>query len=192
MIDRRSVVKLGAGSLAAALVYGPGRVFAAMPARSEAQVWRAVFDERFDEGLAFAEAMASRGVVTLPLRQDVAKIWYEDLRTSLRQCRAPIVGLTDRATLFCLEELARDVGMRVSFRVDHLVRANGLVKHEATGPAVVIEATRNLEGRPGFGRAMAELACGCQVSGPWELAAQKRTGPFSPDATTALVSWRFV
>ena len=78
----------------------------------------AVFDERFDECLAFAGEMNRRGVVTSGIRGDVAKLWYEDLRARLRQGPAPIAGLTDRLALFCLEELARDVGMKVFFRVD--------------------------------------------------------------------------
>lgn len=169
MLERRSVLKLGMASVAGALVNVPIRAFGAMPADSHGSrdeaVHRAVFDERFEESRAFAGEMNRRGVITSSIQGDVAKLWYEDLRDSLRETRRPVAGLTERVTLFCLEELARDVGMKVFFRVDHLVE----------------KAT--------FGQAMAVVACRCDVSGPGDITAQKRTGPFSPEGKTALVSW---
>lgn len=189
MIERRSVLKLGAAGVAGALVNLPVRVLGALPADSHSSIYRAVFDERFEECRAFAGEMNRRGVVTSGIRGDVAKLWYEDLRAGLRQGPAPIAGLTDRVSLFCLEELARDVGMKVFFRVDHMIDKSGHVQHEATGPAPVTEATRTLATGSGFGQAMAALACDCRMSGPGYVAAQKRTGPFSPGNETALVSW---
>lgn len=189
MIARRSVLKLGAASVAGAITGVPMRAFEAMPGDSHGSLYRAVFDERFEECLAFAGELNRRGVTTSGIRGDVAKLWYEDLQARLRQARAPIAGLTDRIALFCLEELARDVSMKVVFRADHLTNKSGHVEHEAAGPALVVEATRALAPEPGFGRAMAALACHCEVSGPGEIAAQKRTGPFSPQNKTALVSW---
>ena len=85
---------------------------------------RAVFDERFAECRAFAAELNSAGVFTSAIRGDVAKLWYDDLRARLSESRVPIAGLTDRVTLFCLEELARDVGMRVIFRADHIMDQN--------------------------------------------------------------------
>ena len=189
MINRRSVLKLSAASVAGALVNVPIRAFGAIPADSHGSLYRAVFDERFEECLAFAGEMNRRGVTTSGIRGDVAKLWYEDLRARLRQGPGAIAGLTDRATLFCLEELARDVGMKVFFRVDHLVDKNGHVQQEAAGPASVVEATRALAAGPGFGQTMAVVACRCEVSRPTDIAAQKRTGPFSPENKTALASW---
>jgi hypothetical protein len=189
MINRRSVLKLGAASIAGPLVNLPIRAFGAMPAGSHGSLYRAVFDERFEECLVFAGEMNHRGVTTSGIRGDVAKLWYEDLRAGLLQRPASIAGLTDRVSLFCLEELARDVGMKVFFRVDHTVYQSGHVQHEAAGPASVVGATRALAAGSGFGQAMAVLACRCEVSGPTNIAAQKRTGPFSPENKTALVSW---
>ena len=71
----------------------------------------------------------------------------------------PIIGLTDRPALFCLEELARDVGMRVIFRADHVMDQGGHAQHTAVGPASLIAVTRNL---PGAGSRI--RACdGCAV-----------------------------
>ena len=105
---------------------------------------RAVFDERYDECLVFARELEYRGVLTRGIRNDVAALWYEDLRPQLRQTSLPFAGLTDRAALFCLEELARDVGMKVLYRIDRTVEQDGRVRHDVTGSAAVVEAARNL------------------------------------------------
>jgi hypothetical protein len=165
MIERRSVLKLGAASVAGALVNVPIQAFGAVSGDSDSSLSRAIFDERFDESLAFADEMNRRGAITSGIRGDVAKLWYRDLRVQLRNNRLPLAGLTDRGTIFFLEELARDLNMRVVFRVDHVLA------------------------QPGYGRAMAGLLCRFSSSEARDTAAQKRTGPFSPKNRVALVSW---
>jgi hypothetical protein len=189
MVDRRKVLKLGAAGIAGVLVDVPIGAWGVMSGAFPNALYRAVFDERFEEGRAFANELRHRGVVTSGIRGDVATLWYEDLQGSLTECRAPIAGLTDRVALFCLEELARDVGMRVCFRVDHLIDVLGHVHHDAAGPAAMVDATRQLASGSGFGRAMAVLASQFDGGRSRDLTAHKRTGPFSPENETALVSW---
>jgi hypothetical protein len=127
---------------------------------------RAVFDERFAECRAFRGRTAQRRrPVTSAIRGDVAKLWYDDLRVHLRENRLPVAGLTDRAALFCLEELARDVGMRVIFRADHMIDQNGHTQHTAVGPASLVAVARNLPQEAGFGRAVAVLFSQFDISG---------------------------
>ncbi|MGA2212231.1 MAG: hypothetical protein ABSH31_03055, partial [Bryobacteraceae bacterium] len=147
MIDRRSALKIGATTLAAALVRGSA--LGKSPSRSGYE--RAVFDERFDACRVFGAQFARSGVPASAIRGDVAELWYEDLRAALSKRRAPIAGLTNRPALFCLEELARDVGMRVILRVDHTLEPD--VRH------VVAQLRR-------FG-----------TLEPRDASAQKRTGP---------------
>jgi len=194
MVNRRNVMKIGAAAVAGVLVNLPvlGRNVA--PARAHGAFQRAVFDERFAECQAFAAELHSAGVLTSAIRGDVARLWYDDLRADLSEDRLPVAGLTDRVALFCLEELARDVGMRVIFRADHVIDPNGHAQHTAVGPASLVAATRQLTTERGFGRAMAGICSQFDIralhcSGPGDTAAQKRTGPFSPDDKTALVSW---
>ena len=164
MVNRRSVLQqIGAATVVAALVEMPG--LAKNGPLSLCVIQRAVFDERFAESRAFGDQLCRAGVFTSAIDGDVAKLWYEDLRTQLRQNRAPVAGLTDRIALFCLEELARDVGMRVIFRVDH-------VNDES-----------------GFGRTMAHLISHFDRNEPRDASAQKRSGPFSREGTATLVSW---
>jgi hypothetical protein len=191
MVNRRSVMKIGAATVAGAVVSLPVLGRNAAPARAYGAYERAVFDARFAACRAFATELHSAGVPTSAIRGDVAMLWYGDLRAHLRENRLPVAGLTDRAALFCLEELARDVGMRVIFRADHIIDRdqNGHARHTAVGSASLVAATCNLPPEAGFGRAMARLFSQFDIGEPGDLAAQKRTGPFSPENKTALVSW---
>ena len=189
MVDRRSILKIGAATVAGALVKMP--VFARNQSLTRAHVafHRAVFDERFAECREFAAELHSAGVFPSAIRGDVAGLWYEDLRAHLRDTHLPAAGLTDRAALFCLEELARDVSMRVIFRADHLIDQNGQTKHTAVGPESLVAIASNLPRDAGFGRAVAVLFSQFDSNEPRDMAAKKRTGPFSPENKTALVSW---
>jgi len=160
VIDRRSVMKIGATTAAGALVHMSA--FGKGPLRSGYE--RAVFDERFEPCRVFGAEFARAGVPTSAIRGDVAELWYGDLRAALSKRRAPIAGLTNRTALFCLEELARDVGMRVVLRVDHMIE-------------------------PDARHAVAQLLSRFDSREPRDVSAQKRTGPFSPENRTALVSW---
>ena len=189
MVNRRIVLKLGGAGVMGAILNLPGQPLHATRVSSHGSRRRAVFDERFEDSLAFAGELNRGGVVASGIRGDVAELWYEDLRTHLREGPAPIAGLTDRTALFCLEELVRDVGLKVFFRVDHLIDPNGYVRHRGFGPASLVEAVRYLAPRPGFGQIMARLASHVDFDETGDIAALKRTGPHSPEGRTALVSW---
>ncbi len=111
MVNRRCVMKIGAATVAGALVDLPVSRRNLATARAHGTFQRAVFDERFAECRAFAAELHSTSVLTSAIRGDVAMLWYGDLRAHLRENRLPVAGLTDRAAIFCLEDLARDVGM---------------------------------------------------------------------------------
>ncbi len=121
MFNRRSVLKIGAATVTGALVKMPVSGRSLSPEQAHIAFHRAVFDERFAECRGFAAELRSTGVCTSAIRGDVAELWYDDLRVRLRENRLPVAGLTDRAALFCLEELSRDVDMRVIFRADHSI-----------------------------------------------------------------------
>jgi hypothetical protein len=189
MLNRRNILKIGAATVTGALVKTPLTGGSLSPVRAHTAFHRAVFDERFSECRGFAAELYSAGVFTSAIRGDVAKLWYDDLRVHLRENRSPVAGLTDRPALFCLEELARDVGMRVIFRADHIIDQNGNVQHTAVGPASLIAFARSLPPDIGFGRAIAVAFGRFDITEPRDTSPQKRTGPFSPENKTALVSW---
>ncbi len=189
MVNRRSLLKIGAATVAGGFVKMPGDGRSLPAVRANIAFHRAIFDDRFPECRVFAAELRTAGVRTSAIRGDVAKLWYDDLRGHLRENRLPFAGLTDRAALFCLEELARDVGMRAIFRADHIISQNGHTQHTAVGPASLVAVTHNLPPVAGFGRAMAALFSQFDIGEPRDTSAQKRTGPFSPENKTALVSW---
>lgn len=191
MIDRRSALKLGAAGMAGAVVGLPGPALGAARLASAGPLHRAVFDARFEESAAFADELGRRGVASVEGGPDLATLWHGDLQVNLAPTRAPIAGLTPRATLFCLEELARSAGMRVAYRVEHLIDERGHVAHDPSGPAAIVAEARTLP-ESGFGRRMAVLAAEFDARDCRDTSALKRTGPFAPVGKTALVSWVIV
>jgi hypothetical protein len=189
MVNRRSVLKIGAATVAGVLVKVPVSGGNLSQRRAHIAFHRAVFDERFTECRGFAAELHNAGVVTSPIRGDVAELWYGDLRVHLRENCLPVAGLTDRAALFCLEELARDVDRRVIFRADHMIDQNGHTQHTAVGQPSLVAVTHSLTAETGFGRTLAVLLSQFDINEPRDVAAQKRTGPFSPENKTTLVSW---
>jgi hypothetical protein len=189
MVNRRSVLKIGAATVTGGFVKMPVSGWSLSPARAHVAFHRAVFDERFTECRGFADELHYAGVVTSPIGGDVAELWYGDLRAYLRENCLPVAGLTDRAALFCLEELARDVGRRVIFRADHMIDRNGQTEHTAAGQPSLVALTHSLTAEAGFGRTLAMIFSQFDINEPRGVTAQKRTGPFSPENKTALVSW---
>jgi hypothetical protein len=188
MVNRRTLLKLGSAGMAAAIAQAPAQAFGSALLGDARGLSRAVFDERFAEAQAFASVFQSRGMPTTGIRGDVAALWYHDLKAGLLEQRLPIVGLTDRTALFCLEELARDVGMKVKGRIDHTFDKGGALTHQVTGPTAWTTAGQRLGSHQGFGRVMASLLTDPTLHGE-SFAAQKHTGPFSAAFGEQLVSW---
>jgi hypothetical protein len=110
VIDRREFLQVG---LAAAAALPFAALHASRASAAPAALYKAIFDERFPAGRAFAVDSKRRGVATHAIRGDVTALWYHDLYYTWRNGPAPIAGVTRAESLFCLEVLARDAGMRV-------------------------------------------------------------------------------
>ena len=119
-VTRRQIIGAGAAALALPAIGLPIRANApgsgpkATP--SPPAPFRAIYDERFETGLAYAADAHARGWITRAIRGDVTHIWYHELAVRWKQGPAPIAGLTTEQSLFVLERLAWDVGMRVTAR----------------------------------------------------------------------------
>jgi hypothetical protein len=87
-------------------------------------VYKAIFDQRFPESLAFANDMRRRGIPTHGISGDVTALWYHDLHFAWQNGPIELAGVTTQESLFCLETLARDAGHRVTAR---RTKDNGLV-----------------------------------------------------------------
>jgi hypothetical protein len=74
-----------------------------------------VFDQRFPQARDFGQRARETGVARAAIEGDITHLYFHDL--SLRWNRGPttIAGLSTKASLFCLEMLARDRGMRLAY-----------------------------------------------------------------------------
>lgn len=108
-VTRRQFVGGGAAVLAATAV--PASLPPHLPIP-----YRVIFDERFEAGRRFGADALSRGWVTRAIRGDVTHVWFHELSLRWKRGPAPIAGLTTASSLFVLERLSWDVGMRVAVR----------------------------------------------------------------------------
>ena len=78
---------------------------------------KVIFDQRFPKARDFAlQAQEARlDCVAVAIDGDITHLYFHDL--ALRWNRGPttIAGLSTKASLFCLEMLARDRGMRLAY-----------------------------------------------------------------------------
>jgi hypothetical protein len=89
----------------------------------------AVFDHRFPDSVAFADAMRRLGAAVHGITGDMTDLWSRELYPLWRASPVPVAGLTAHGPLFCLERLAWDHGMRVVFRAEHQYRPDGGIDH---------------------------------------------------------------
>lgn len=148
-----------------------------------------LFNSRYSESQIFSDTLAQFGTQATDIHGDLASYWYGHLRSALIDERRPLFGLTDRRDFFCLEELARDLNMKVSLRLDHLTDKNGYTKHQLTGVSTLSSNLQRLGHDRGFGKTMAELSEIFLSDTRPDKAVQKLTGPYAPANQTALVTW---
>lgn len=77
------------------------------PAQSTAQIDAVLFDARYSDSRAFAQALARRGARTFAVQEDIGRLWYGPLGQLQRERRASIAGLTLHSDLFVSREFAR-------------------------------------------------------------------------------------
>ncbi|HEY4645307.1 MAG TPA: hypothetical protein VIH25_03405 [Steroidobacteraceae bacterium] len=142
MTTRRDV--LAAGLAAGILPHGLPA--SAVPRANGAilRPYRIVVDSRFSASAPLARAANRKGLAVSTITGDVTKLWYDDLYHRWRRGAAPIAGLTDPTALFCLEQIAWDVGMRVLLRIEHARVSGSLIEHRVTAPAGLLSHARAL------------------------------------------------
>ena len=112
MPTRREFVQTGM----AAAVLAPFPAAAA--AFASPQLYKFIFDEHFPASVRVAQRAAHSGVAIHGIRGDVTGLWYHDLYFAWKKGPVPIAGITRADSLFCLEILARDAGLRLKSRVE--------------------------------------------------------------------------
>ena len=108
MASRRRFLKFGLVACAAGAMI--------RPFSGQARVvpyYKAIFDERFEGPCAFAASVAERRIPTAAIRGDITSLFFDDLDLRWRRGQVLLAGYTTPASLFCLDLLARDRGMRM-------------------------------------------------------------------------------
>jgi len=93
--------------LASATVLAVGSA-AGVLAHSQTAPSLVIFDSRFAAGRAFAVAAQRRGIATVAIRGDVTALWRQRLNGHWARDGGAVAGLSTRASLLCLEQMARD------------------------------------------------------------------------------------
>ncbi len=78
-----------------------------------------LFDSRYGASRAFGAAAARSGHATAALRGDVTGLWLSHLDPHWAGGGGAVAGMTTAASLFCLEQMAKDHWLRVVVRIDH-------------------------------------------------------------------------
>lgn len=111
-------------------------------------VHEVIVDGGFAAGRYVADAAESQRLPVNVIHGDITSL-YRDLAPRWRESALTIAGLTGAGTLFVLERLAWDVGLRVVYRAEHWRIDEHLMRHEVTGPAAMLSRARTLSRTPG-------------------------------------------
>jgi hypothetical protein len=156
--------------------------------------YKAIYDNRFTAGAAFARRIAGFGVQVQPIEGDMTRFWYDDLYHRWKAGPVAIAGLTTHGPMFCFEQLARDQGMRVVFRAEHKFGVAGGVEHELSGPLSMLQAGMALNGDdPQWAACIADVIAGCP-RGRAEISSAAAASCMGPGDSTppdfeSLYSW---
>jgi hypothetical protein len=141
MMNRRDFCLRGA-----ALSAGAGGLLAAGGWPGAMDFDKVIFDTRFAASRAWAAAVRGPLGERAGVAGDITRLWFEQLSPRWRAGRILLAGMTTPATLFCLEQLAKDHWQRVVLRIEHHESIAGPVHHRVSGDGhSVVRAARHLE-----------------------------------------------
>ena len=191
MTNRREFLQIGIAATAWPLASRTALGATAADAATRVPLYKAVYDTRFPESVAFGNQMEAQGIATHAFAADITPFWYNELDAIWRETPVAVAGLTAHGPLFCLEQLGWPKGMRVVFRAEHRVAADGCVLHTLSGSAAMVRGTNGLHEATDWATRMATLAARCP-GGRSELAKTTVKGPAvgTPrDDDDPLISW---
>lgn len=195
MASRREFLQLGMAALALPIsVHPPFSATPPMKPASDTSVglYKAVFDERFSESVAFAEEVRALGKpVVHGIKGDITDLWFHELHARWKREPVAVAGLTGHGAVFCLERLAWDHRMRVVYRGEHQRLPGGRMQHLLSGPPSMLSDAESLTSSGAeWPKLIARLVTRCPLARPSTTkativsAATPRTA--NPDP---LISW---
>lgn len=163
--SRRDFLQASAAAFAVPLFAG-GPVAALadslLPVAPSLDFYKLLFDSGAPAAAAFGRTALALNLPAVAVGRDVTSLWYDDLYHRWREGPAAIAGLTVPHVAFCLEILARDVGMRVIYRGEHSPLDGKRIRHRLAGPADLLARSSLIEANWTQGTARL-LAC-CQAA----------------------------
>jgi hypothetical protein len=129
MTNRREILQ---AALAAAAVLPGFKALAAAP--GSMPLYKVLYDPRTPAGLAFAAGAKRSGAPLHATRGDVTDVWFNELQPQWRRHRTATAGLTDFHSLFVLDMMARDEGMRAVYIATHRLCGRDRFEHRLFGP----------------------------------------------------------
>ncbi|MEP7312308.1 MAG: hypothetical protein ABI859_06975 [Pseudomonadota bacterium] len=93
-----------------------------------------VIDNRYAAARVFGTRAQRAGITQRAIQGDITDLWLADLHPQWQSKPAAIAGLTARPALFCLEQLAWDYRMRVSYHAEHRAQPDGTMVHTVHVP----------------------------------------------------------
>jgi hypothetical protein len=179
-------VALGIGAKALAAPSGPHSAARRLP------IDQVIVDESFAASVEVAALAQQQQLSVSTIHGDVTAVWYHGLAPRWRDGPMTIAGLTSAGTLFVLERLAWEAGLRVVYRAEHWQIDERTMRHEVTGPIAMRSRGQRLPSAPG---AWSRAAAAVLLSGEHaaERFAAETTRPFlnNPGPATELegISW---
>ena len=194
MTDRRTFLQTGITALALPTI---ARTAFSLPLSEPSETgqtispYKIIYDENFQDSVAFANEASKLGADIHGIKGDVTDLWYNDLYHEWKKGPAPIMGMTDEAALFCLEELAKDQRMRVVLRIDHKYISANRIEHVISG---ITESPREISNLvkdgPAWNIQIASLVMNCTENRATLSPTRLVTELKSPAKDkTSLVSW---
>ncbi len=118
MASRRGFIQAGIAASVLPMIVS-AREISRQPLFGAQSFYKVIFDRRFPASVAFAREMKQLGATVHAIDGDITDLWFHDLHAAWTKQPVAIAGLTAHGPLFCLERLAWDHGMRVTFRAEH-------------------------------------------------------------------------
>ena len=118
MASRREFIQAGIAASVLPMIVS-AREISRQPLLNPQSFYKVIFDQRFPASVAFAREMNQLGASVHAIEGDITDLWFHDLHAAWTKQPVAIAGMTAHGPLFCLERLAWDHGMRVTFRAEH-------------------------------------------------------------------------
>lgn len=138
-MDRRTFcITSAAGAFGVAAACARGEPLEG-PGAAPMPLHKILFDSRFASSRAFGAAAVRGGRTAVALQGDVTAVWLRDLKPHWAGGGGAIAGMTTAASLFCLEQMAKDQWLRAVVRIDHRRSAEGRCAHRVTGSESMVK-----------------------------------------------------